>query len=648
MTPQELKLWIDLEDFLTANGYYQRREKWSRKWHVYTNGDETILIINGGDNKYKTYKKTNGDSGSIIDFCINRPELLKGYTGSPSQQAYRLLRDYYYKNHNVPTQHCIDQETPDLIFDPMMYSKAFDKTEELFNYLRSRGITNETLNSPVFENIGIYTHVDKYHNKHVNIGFPLFNIKGELVGAEQQNFGYKKMAAGSDKSNGIWLSNHLPKVSEVIIGEAAVDLLSYHQLFNPDKKEVLYISTSGNMTMNELKNIFSVINRKYTQNQDLKVITAFDNDTEGVMYTNKLLLSLLECKVIFPRSYQKTFQKYTPLTSGRLKSAITDISDFQITDLENYYELIYPFNTPAIQKLNMILLNCIDTVRIKTACPKLKDFNEDLQAASKVKDFSTSKKHKPNNHLNPQIMAKIPQEKFPLDTLQKMGFNVEKLLANEKFCNALAYGERLGPYNINVTDVFEKKQSVPAKIRLVMSGESSRIITEYASAYLDLKKKFWNRSFDEAEQKFLTRYRELGKVIELSINGKTFKGLIGIDDQLNILHFTPLAAIIIHDHYLSQDITSKENLILKNGGMVYKENFVDPDNGEVFNSVLYWSSTKDKVGFHTPTPELLELCRIYYERMNQSLIQSNISHHIETSPVMEQSNQKGQSMDLPF
>lgn len=654
MTLKELKQQIDLEEFITANGYYRRRDKWTAKWPVYTNGNETIVIKLPKSQPYKTYKKTNGDYGSIIDFCIGRPELLQGYTGTPQQRTYQFLRDYCPKNRIVPHQPA-DRVTIDYIFDPAMYKAVTDRTTPIFNYLRKRGITTPTLGSPVFSNIGIFTYTDKFKQVHKNIGFPLYNMDGKIVGAEQHNFGYKKMAPGSDKSNGIWLSNHLPAVDEIVIGEAAIDLLSYHQLFNQNESNVLYISTSGSLTTSELKNILLIIHKMYVANVYLKVTTAFDNDKTGIGYTNKLLLSLLEGKIIFPLNHEKIYQKYEPLTSLRLKHAIEDLTDFRLLDRGNYYTLICPAGETSLKQLNQVIENCINTVWTHIACPQLKDFNEDLQKqrqttceiSETIKSIHSNKKDS-NKQLKFQNMAKISKEQFPVDILEKMGFNVEKLLANEKLCNAIGYGERVGPFNINVTDIFQKRQQVPAKIRLTMKNEIPHFIVEYASAYLNLKKPFWNKNFSEEEQKFLMKYKELGKIVELSINGKTIPGLIGIDEDLNIPHFTPLSAVRVHDHYLEQNIDGKESMILKKGGMVYKENFTDPVTGETFNSVLYWSSTKDKIGFHTPTADLLQLCRKYDEQMTQELIKSNIANQIEQNPVIEQAYQQSQGMDCPF
>lgn len=646
MTPKELKESIDLEEFLLGNGYSIAKKSTS-KWPVYTNGNETLVI--NTKKLIKTYSITNGDRGTIIDFCMNRPEYLTGRTGSPLIQTLNFLEDYYARNNGtISHRKILSVQKVNAIFRPDLFEKSIDKTNKIFNYLRERGILTSTLTSPIFQNIGTYKHIDKYKRVFTNIGFPLYDQECNIVGMDLRNFDYKGMEAGSDKFNGIWLSNHFDWVNEIVIGESPIDLLSYHQLFNGKENAVLYISISGNLTIGELTNILSVINTLYSKNEKLKVKTAFDNDIDGLAYTTKVLIALVEQKVIFPEYHKKGYQKYSHLTSTKIRNSISGSTALKLIDLANYFEVIYPFTKKNLINLNQIIANCNDLFNVSVVYPKRKDFNEDLLEGEKLSSRSKMKNYEKSNinPLNCMYMEHFPVDKFPKDDINKLGLNFEKLIQNEQFIKAFGSGESVGPFNVSVTDVFGKTRYVPAKIRLVPKEPIANVFVEYASAYLNLKK-LWNLNFSEDEQKFLYKYKELGKLAEIEINGKTLKGLVGIDEQLNILRFTPQAALKVYNKYLGVGLDPIDTLIIREGGMVYKENFTDSKTGELFNSVLYWSSTHWRVRFHSPTADLLDLCKKYYEQKSQSMIQSNVSQHIETNPAAMEVNQ-AKGMTLPF
>lgn len=377
MTFEELKEHIDLEKFLEYCGYSIRRDKSSKRWPVYTNGNETVIVGNYGN--IKLYQVHNADRGSVINFCFNRPELLEGYTGTIAQRVNQLLHDFM----KLPVEHrmkatentIITEDRPFKMPENCYYLKCKNKYGSKFNYLRNRGILNKTLHSSAFSNIGLFYDGN---TGFTNIAFPIYNYQNKIQGYDRRGFKYKSFVQTSNKNECIWISNNNPRPEKIVIGESPIDMLSYHQLYG--KNTYQYLSINGNMGHKQIVTILELI----CQRNPSSIISAFDNDIAGVSYTSKLVFSIMEEQKIWPVYVDQEHQKFVNLSNIEFLNQVTEYPDVEIFPEEISYTLVFKNDIKTLQRLNLLAAKCCKSREIKIEIPNKKDWNEDLTTKKKL------------------------------------------------------------------------------------------------------------------------------------------------------------------------------------------------------------------------------------------------------------------------
>lgn len=373
MNFEELKKNIDLEQFLIYCGYRIRRDKTSRRWPVYTNGVETVIVGNYGD--IKLYQVPNADHGTIINFCFNRPELLNKYQGSPAQRVNQLLHDFL----NLPADQkvlppksvSVIKNHPFAMPDNCKFSLCKNRYGYKFNYLRERGISDKTLHSPNFTNIGLFHDGETGFS---NIAFPIYNARNEIQGYDRRGKKYKSFVKNSNKYECIWISDNMIKPQKIVIGESPIDMLSYHQMFGNDSRNILYFSINGNMGYKQIITILELICQKKPE----LIVSAFDNDMAGTNYTAKLIFSLMESQRVWPVYVDRYHQKLTNLTNIDFLNKITECPGVEIIPAETTYTLIYNNELSILKHLNQIAASCCKGPPAYIDIPQRKDWNEDL------------------------------------------------------------------------------------------------------------------------------------------------------------------------------------------------------------------------------------------------------------------------------
>lgn len=393
MDYEQFKKLIDLEGFLIDHGYSIKKDKSTRRSLVYTNGQEHIIITRKRKIKLYFCAEDASDRGSIIDFLYHRPMILTEKEGNIYKRITSTLLAYLnYPDKTTSTTIMQDYDSK-ICFNPKQYISYSQRFTNDFNYLRQRGISNQTLHSPNFANIGLAINLFNI----ANIAFPLYNIQRQLVGLDLRNYNYKRFAAGTDKPNGLFLSNFLSDIEEIITGESPIDLLSFHQMFRPNKKNILYVSTGGVLLSGQIEHLLQLIQEKLEINPNLILTFAFDRDMQGMLYTNRLLVSIIEQKVLYPVYDRNLEKRFCKLYNIQLREKIESSGNenFRIENREHGYDLILKNQEDCIDSLNSILLTCITQPTINAIKPNLKDFNDDLQFQNK-KDilFIKKKTHK--------------------------------------------------------------------------------------------------------------------------------------------------------------------------------------------------------------------------------------------------------------
>ena len=371
MSFDDLKQQIDLEQFLLSHGYGIRKEKNCRNWRAYTNGNET-LFVHDRDN-IKLYFKPDGDRGSVIDFCLNRPEFVGKFDGNLKQKVRAFLNQYLNNSDRPVLQenHFIERKPFSV---PSTFEYRQNRSGKEFKYLRSRYISDETLNDPIFSNIGTFQSEQGY----TNIAFPIYH-DGQICGLDLRNYKFKSFAPNSEKSHGLWLSNFSDQINEIIIGESPIDALSYHQLRKQKNTGILYIATCGTLTLMGLNAILAITEAKITVQPELKIRLTFDRDQAGLIFTNQTLMSFLEGKGMYPMMQGKDFRRYVNLKNTDFIDKVKTLPDVTVNrDSNIHFTMIYKNEMDTIHRINEIALKCIDK-DITIDLPLSKDFNEDLE-----------------------------------------------------------------------------------------------------------------------------------------------------------------------------------------------------------------------------------------------------------------------------
>lgn len=376
MNYSELKCKVDLEGFLIDHGYSIKKEKSTRRSRVYTNGSEHIIVTQ--KNRIKLYFcAENSDRGSIIDFLYCRPEFLVSQETNMHTRIVNTLLGYLDRPCKTITS-SIDNYSNKVTFDPEQYTPCEQRFIDEFRYLRYRGISDKTLHSDVMKNIGLSTNLH-----YTNIAFPLYNEEKKLVGLDLRNFNYRRFAAGTDKSNALWLSNFgIPE--EVVIAESPIDLLSFHQLLRTNDDKILYISTGGVLLNGQIQHLLRLIQ----ENNCITLTIAFDNDIHGKLYTNKLLVALTEGKVQTPVHVSCMEKRYCNLHDKQLREVLNNNVNIRVEYRELGYDLVFRNEEADIDRFNAALLVCINQPITKIQTPILKDFNEDLQLYNRTREIN--------------------------------------------------------------------------------------------------------------------------------------------------------------------------------------------------------------------------------------------------------------------
>ncbi len=261
------KTQINLVEYAQDNGYEIDPKKSSTNCIVLKDnqGDKILVGLDKTDNHYFYYSlKNQTDFGSIIDFVQKRKNLNLGEV----RKELRPRTNNNYSPISKPTSKPATKLTP-TSKDRYQIVAQFESFPTINNhpYLNQRGITQDTINSPRFQET-------IYLDQRNNAIFPHKDRDG-ICGYEVRNQNFKGFASGGTK--GLWVSNSGQNDKKLVICESPLDCLSYHQLFPDDLTR--YFATSGTLSEKQkdlLRTAFENINQKGGE-----IIIATDKDVGG-------------------------------------------------------------------------------------------------------------------------------------------------------------------------------------------------------------------------------------------------------------------------------------------------------------------------------------------------------------------------------
>lgn len=263
---------INLTQYAAHLGYEVDRKKSTRSSIAMRNGGDKVIISRRNAMWVYFSVTDDQDNGTILDFAEKR-------TGKSISEIGKELNTWLNGSASLPEPKSYVAEVEEQEYDPSRIKRIFSKCRAVTQhaYLESRGIDKALLSSPRFAG---RIFIDRYQNA----VFPHYGAKG-ICGLELKNTDKCFFARGSEKT--LWRSNGRAGDDTLIIGEAVLDGLSYHQLFMPDN--AMYAATGGGMSPEQ-----AALIQHYSQNTPTlkKIITITDNDQGGDKLTARIMAAI--------------------------------------------------------------------------------------------------------------------------------------------------------------------------------------------------------------------------------------------------------------------------------------------------------------------------------------------------------------------
>jgi len=257
---------IDLRQYAAGQGYVPDRSKRWGNCEVMRRGAEKIVISVGEGGVWMYWNATEqGDAGNIIDFVQNRQRIDLGHVRAE-------LRPWLDGSASVPSSRAGEFDQPLL---PITKEKA-----DMYALLASMEIItgSEYLNH--VRQLPEHVTADHrfagriYQDHRSNAVFPHYDLEG-TCGGEIKNSNFTGFIKGGSK--GLWCSRITTEDNKLVIGEAAIDVLSFAAL-HPDLN-TRYVSTGGALNDDVQPQLLKRAAAKMPPGSE--IILAMDHDGAG-------------------------------------------------------------------------------------------------------------------------------------------------------------------------------------------------------------------------------------------------------------------------------------------------------------------------------------------------------------------------------
>lgn len=259
-----------------------------------TNGTQTV-VIKKNSKDYYTYWDVHGEARGKTIIDLMQQHIFEQTGKMPDLRCAGEAIQHYVNNNEVilPQNSKFEVGSATLDSNNLAFLNNQLKTYK-GEFLQKRGISLETLSSPAFLDVFTSREYRKegkiYNNTCVRLinqnGFQGISQRG-IREEDQKSF---KGILGS-KYASIVVSNHDRKraIHHIYIGESMIDAASHYQMrhLNTDKN-LLYISTEGNITEGQMALIKLLLLKQNITDITSQVSYIFDNDKSGYKYALKL------------------------------------------------------------------------------------------------------------------------------------------------------------------------------------------------------------------------------------------------------------------------------------------------------------------------------------------------------------------------
>ena len=249
----QIKTTISLPDFLLELGW-KIVEGSSNACPKMSNGTHTIVIKRNSQNQY-TYWDVHSDNvrgRSIMD--LMQEHLFETTGKMPTlREVGEILQNYISTNRiTTPEKSRYDVSNTSMRPDELQfYLRQLQPYKG--NYLRKRGISKESVESPVFNNTFFIREVKKLGSIYRNVCVKMYSEKG-VEAISQRNEAFKGVIGG--KFGCLATSNHDKSrpIDILYIRESFIDCISHYQLLHSGSNlNLVYVSTEGTFTEGQMR-----------------------------------------------------------------------------------------------------------------------------------------------------------------------------------------------------------------------------------------------------------------------------------------------------------------------------------------------------------------------------------------------------------
>ena len=524
---------IDLSTYLTDVGFNVDRKRSSNKWPVLIDPDtdrRLIVVKSRANNEYFYYNpEDDQDKGSIIDMMAEKMRLdLTGRDGwlELHKAASAMLGSAYYEESNRMSR-CAAGHNDDTREGALSQYFKLDPLTSTHYLQHERKLSPDVIFAPEFESkIFNRPFIDTtFQNAGKNTVFPIENENG-VIGIINRSSNWNQIEGRKD--NGVWVSNIGPDTRQLVISEAPIDSMSYHQINPPQRPlDTVYLATAGTISYGQQQTMQYIINAANIK----QVVLANDNDFAGirnninlagkltlpgqpdtgydVKISNNKYSNTLTIDVDWPRTYA---QGSVPASNQALVDKVNGVMNRGYPPGEEKAVISFITQTDTKSQIKVNFPNVRPLlIRAENLTGDLRQ-NEDriVIRRSQENDFS--------QELMLRELKKEVQEQYGI---KLTGAQAEALI-----------GDRKSPILLD-------KDLTPGKLILEHTREGVTPMFVARQPALVIPDSFRGQAINNEDADALKRTGEMGRRIETvsPLSGEIQPGYIGVDRDLNTLVF---------------------------------------------------------------------------------------------------------------
>lgn len=265
---------LPFDEILRMNAYFEKRDKTSQRYRVFTNEQNDLVIISRNEKGHYLYFNPNDerDRGNIFNFAKNRgirvEELLKGFENNLEIKPLETT--------NTSRTKSLEEykEMKALAFNNHFFQKRLIDAYLIQEFAGLRQDKYHNINIPSFV-------LSEDKNFLTQAGFVSYLVN-PLSDKEQPQVKIKTLCKGNKGLEIIKnASSKKQDIKTILITESMIDTFSLLELKDFNAKECLLCSTNGQITRTQ-KEVFAHLNETFNQ---AKVYLGFDRDKKGKQYS---------------------------------------------------------------------------------------------------------------------------------------------------------------------------------------------------------------------------------------------------------------------------------------------------------------------------------------------------------------------------